>query len=161
MKYAIVVDEIRDGAKTFEYKEELKARGYRWIDSSFSKKKWVKEMDTLDEVKAEIEEIEYMGFGIFFGKVINKKFYDDLDAEKMGEMDGKDAREMFAFKYSKKLRKKRKEKYAVRRAKETGKEQEIAQWNEVIDGHYAHTWEKYATPEGDVKTRDIMGHFGK
>ena len=118
MKYAVEVEEIRDGAKTFEKKEELKAMGYHWIDSDVSGRAWVKSMDTLDEVKAEIEEIEYIGFGVFFGKVIDKKFYDDLDAEKMGEMDGKEAREIFIFQNKKDLVKKRRAKFAEKKAKE-------------------------------------------
>lgn len=81
----IRVDELKRGPKTFDHKEEFKSMGYNWTSNGVSRA-WVKEVETIEEAKAEIDTLKNMGFGATYVRV-NGKEYENITAKTWTEQE--------------------------------------------------------------------------
>lgn len=99
---AIRIIEIKNGASTYEKKDELKKDGYKWITNSMSHG-WTKEFETMDEIKNEIQKLNEIGFGTSFGAVEKGIFYEGKEAEEKGLVTHEERKEIYFYMKDKNL----------------------------------------------------------
>lgn len=93
-KITLAIKELRGGPKTYDFKEELKKRGYKWLTDGIGSY-WAKEM-TYDEAKKEIDYIRSQGFAVSFYK-LDKNFLDYIRRGDLQEEERKLFEELIQY----------------------------------------------------------------
>ncbi|MBC7193908.1 hypothetical protein [Marinobacter sp.] len=94
--YAIRVVELKNGAKTIEKKEELRARGFKYV-AGLDGKCWAKRVETVEEAKEVIRDLNGLGFGTSFGTAYQGMFLRHREAQEKGIDLGDAPREIYFF----------------------------------------------------------------
>ena len=109
LNLAVAAVGLRRGPSTYDEKEKLKEKGYRWNSSM---QEWVKPVSSVAKMKSEIKILNSMKFGSNWGIIKGDRFYDDARIEDvrtvrpvMPEKDYKRiGKEIYSWKMENKLR---------------------------------------------------------
>ena len=78
LNLAVAAVGLRRGPSTYDEKEKLKEKGYRWNSSM---QEWVKPVSSVAKMKSEIKSLNSMTFGSNWGIIKGDRFYDDARIE--------------------------------------------------------------------------------